>query len=233
VAELNGFVVGFQRLRPIAPGILFYEGLRVAEEHRRRGIARALLRHALDRAREQGAREVRLITGNPVASRLFESEGFRKLVHSVAWLAGRLEGPDLPHLAAPSEAPALFARIREDPSFQAYGRVNAHWEEVLDLEEDLLGRLAEAGLVRSAPGGRAVALLEPEAHNRLHVSFLSGSGAALQDLLMGLRFEADSQGLDGVRVWAPADHPAAGELADVGYDLARGQVERYAYAREL
>lgn len=233
VAELNGFVVGFQRIRPIAPALAFYEGLRVAEEHRRRGIGRAMLRHALDRAQEQGAREIRLITGNPAAGRLFEAEGFRRVVHSAVWLSGRVEGPDLPRLASPNEAPGLFARLREDVAFEAYGGVNAHWQEVLDLDEALLGRLAEAGLVRAGAGGRAVALVEPESGNRLSVSFISGSGAALQDLLTGLRFEADSQGLNGVRLWAPTDHPAGGDLADVGYDLARGQVERYVYAREL
>ena len=233
VGELDGFVVAFHRLRPIAPGVIFYEGLRVAEEHRRQGIARTMLRHALDRCREQGARQMRLITGNPAAVRLFESEGFRRLVHCAVWLAGRVEGPDLPRLASPADAPALFARLREDPAFAAYGGVNAHWGEVLDLDETLLARLAEAGQVRSGAGGRAIALVEPEVGNRLRASFVSGSGAALQDLLMGLRFEADSQGLQGVRLWAPRDHPAAGDFPEVGYDLADGQVERFACAFDV
>lgn len=233
VAELGGFVVALHRLRLIAPGLGFYEGLRVAEEHRRQGIARAMVGHALEEAREQGVREVRLITGNQAAIRLFESEGFRPLSHSVAWLAGRLEGAELPRLASPAEASGLFAAIRADPSFAAYGGVNTNWNEVLDLDEELLRRLAEAGLVRSAAGARAVALVEPDAVKRLGVSYVSGSGGALQDLLMGLRFEADSHGMDGVRLWAPVENPAAGELGEVGYDLARGYFERYAYARTV
>ena len=44
VAEIDGLVVGVQRLRPIARGVMFYEGLRVASTHRRQGIARAMLR---------------------------------------------------------------------------------------------------------------------------------------------------------------------------------------------
>lgn len=233
VAELEGFVVAFHRLRPIAPGLAFYEGLRVAEEHLRKGIARAMVRHALEEAREQGAREVRLITVSQAAIRLFESEGFRRLSHSVVWLAGRLEGAELPRLASPAEAPHLFAGMRTDSSFAAYGGVDSNWYEVLDLDEELLRKLAEAGRVRSAAGARAVALLEPETGNRLAVSYASGSGAALQDLLMGLRFEADSQGMDGVRLWAPAEHPAAGDFGEVGYDLASDPFERYAYARTL
>ncbi|MDQ6790710.1 MAG: GNAT family N-acetyltransferase [Candidatus Dormibacteraeota bacterium] len=233
VAELDGVVVGFQRLRPITQRIVLYEGLRVAEEHRRRGVARAMLRHALEEGSGQGFGEMRLITGNPAACGLFDAEGFHRLVHCQVWLAGRVEGVDLPRLVAADEAAALFARLRADPAYDAYGRVNAHWQDVSDLDEELLGRLAEEGLVRASGGGRALALLEPRPHNRLAASLVAGSGAALQDLLMGLRFEADSQGYEGVRLFAPVPHPASDDFAEVGYHLADGQVQRYAYAREL
>ena len=174
-----------------------------------------------------------MITGNPAARRLFESEGFRRLVHCSVWLAGRVEGPDLPRLGSPEEAPRLLDRMREDAAWQAYGGVNADWQEVADLDEQLLRRLAGDGRLRVAPRGRALALLEATPHNRLAVSLVMGSGAALQDLLMGLRFEADSQGYEGVRIFAPPDHPAVGDFAEVGYHLADGQIQRYAYAREL
>src|SRR5256885_181095 len=42
-AELDGEVVGVQRARPFAPGLVWYEGLRVASSHHRQGIARAML----------------------------------------------------------------------------------------------------------------------------------------------------------------------------------------------
>jgi GNAT superfamily N-acetyltransferase len=232
-AELGGLVVGFQRLRPITQGIVFYEGLRIAEEHRRRGFARAMLRHAIEEASGQGFREMRLITGNPAACKLFDSEGFDRLVHCQVWLAGRLEGADLPRLVSSEETPGVLTRLREDPAYDAYGRVNAHWHEVTDLDEQAVSRLAALGLVRAGAGGRALALLEPGSHNRLAVSLVAGSGAGLQDLLMGLRFEADTQGYEGVRLFAPPSHPAAGEFGEVGYHLADGQIQRYAYAREL
>jgi hypothetical protein len=37
--ELNGVVVGLQRLRPYASKLIWYEGLRVASTHRRQGLA--------------------------------------------------------------------------------------------------------------------------------------------------------------------------------------------------
>jgi GNAT superfamily N-acetyltransferase len=233
VAEEQGSVVALHRLRPLTAGVVLYEGLRVAEEHRRRGVGRAMLRHGLEEAGSQGFRELRVITGNPAACQLFESEGFRRLMHCAVWLAGRVEGPDLPRLASPEEVPDLLARLREDPAWEAYGGVNADWEQVAELDQQLLGQLAAEGRIRIGPGGRAVSLLEANPHNRLAVSLVAGSGAVLQDLLLGLRFEADSQGYEGVRLFAPPRHPGGDDFAEVGYHLAHGQVQRYAYAREL
>src|SRR5947209_17903401 len=61
-AEIEGVVVGLQRLRPYAPGLIWYEGLRVASEHRRQGVARAMRAAAIEEAREQGFRYLRLAT---------------------------------------------------------------------------------------------------------------------------------------------------------------------------
>src|SRR5204863_7208808 len=72
-AEVEGVVVGVQRLRPYAPGLVWYEGLRVAAEHRRQGVARAMLAAAIEEAREQGFREMRLATRDRPAVSLFQS----------------------------------------------------------------------------------------------------------------------------------------------------------------
>ena len=105
-AEEDGLVVGVHRLRPIADRVVFYEGLRVAEAHRRRGIARAMVRHALEESRSLGFERMRLYTGSTEAGSLFSSEGFRLLFDCAVWTAGRVEGGDPPRLAAPTEAEA-------------------------------------------------------------------------------------------------------------------------------
>ena len=51
-AEIEGVVVGLQRLRPYAPGLIWYEGLRVASDRRREGIAWAMLDAAIAEARQ-------------------------------------------------------------------------------------------------------------------------------------------------------------------------------------
>lgn len=232
-AEMHGLVVGVQRLRPIAPGIVFYEGLRVVETHRRQGVARTMLRHAIEESGRQGFKEMRLFTGNSDAGRLFSSEGFRLLCDCDLWTAGRVEGPDLPRLASPADAVALAARIHGDPALAGYGGVNPSWDAVLDVDAELLQRLAAEGLVRAGAGGRAVALLRQGGRRRLPVTFAAGSGAALEDLLTGLRFEADSLGLDGVILLAPHDHPQAEAFGETGYDLAEDEGHAWAYARRL
>jgi GNAT superfamily N-acetyltransferase len=232
-AELDGVVVGVQRLRPIARGVMYYEGLRVAESHRRRGIARSMLRAAVDEARRMGFERVRLYTDSADAGRLFTAEGFKLLCNCVTWTALRVEGGDPPRLGSPAEAGNLAERLRQDPALSAYGGVVPDWRGTLDVDAALLEDLANQGLVRVGAGGRGVALIRAGARRRLTVTFLGGSGAALQDLLTALRFEADSADLAGVRILVPTHHPAAGDLGEVGYHLAEDEGHAYVYALEL
>lgn len=231
-AELDGVLVGVQRMRPLGEGVLWYEGLRVASTHQRQGIARALLRFAVEGARRQGAAEIRLATGNPHAVSLFESEGFRLRVTAVRWEGFRLEGDDPPRIPSPAEAESLAAWAVADPAFGAYGGVVADFGGAWTPSAANLARQAEAGLLRVGPGGRALATVRGGRFRWRHlpVTFLAGSGGALDDLLLRLRFEADSEDLDGAIVWAPEDHPAAGQLQAGGYDFRRepGQLSIYA-----
>jgi GNAT superfamily N-acetyltransferase len=232
-AEMDGLVVGVQRLRPIARHLAYYEGLRVAASHRRQGIARAMLGQAAAEARGLGFTQMRLITGNPHAAQLFRSEGFRLLTECGTWAAQRMEGGDPPHLASPVEAARLAESLRGSPALAAYGGVNPAWDGPLDVDAALLEHLTGQGLVRAAAGGRGLALIWSGSRRRLRVTFLGGSGAAVQDLLMALRFEADSMDAEGVRVLIPASHPAAADLAEVGYHLADDEVQLHVFELPL
>lgn len=229
-AEVDGEVVGIHRLRPIGPGLVFYEGMRVAPTHQGRGIGRAMLAAALEEARRMGAGSIRLVTANPTAIRIFEAAGFRRLVDATPWTAGRVEGGDPARVAAKADAGRLAELARNDPAFGLYGGVEPYWSEPLDIDEALLERRIEQGLIRV--NGRAFAGLSPYRTDWLGVNFAFGSGAALQDLLMALRFEADADGMEGVWLAAPAGTPAAEDLKAVGYDLADGN-HFYVYALEL
>src|SRR4029077_19934481 len=77
--ERDGVLVGLQRLRPYASGLVWYEVLRVASTHRRQGLAPTMLDSAIAEASEQGFREMRLVTGNPAAATLFGNLGFERI----------------------------------------------------------------------------------------------------------------------------------------------------------
>ncbi|GGY39809.1 GNAT family N-acetyltransferase [Streptomyces djakartensis] len=83
VAELDGVVRGYVRLGTATPlacnaHVRMIRGLAVAEEARRLGVGRALLRAAREEARRLGARRVtlRVLAHNTPARRLYASEGF-------------------------------------------------------------------------------------------------------------------------------------------------------------
>lgn len=216
-AEVGGLVAGVQRVAPIAPGVGYLEGLRVASTHRRQGIARALVRHAITEARAAGQRRLRLGSGNPDAIRLFESEGFVARTTVASGLAPAFEGGDPPRLGRPEDADRLLAMALGDPGHAAYDGMLVLGRDVLDMDAGRMRTLAERGELRV--GGRALAVVRPGWGTRLAAGYVIGEGAALEDLLVGLRSEADGQGREMVDVWMPLDHPAAGRLRAAGYDF--------------
>src|ERR1700737_987281 len=124
-AEVDGVVVGLQRLRPYAPGLIWYEGLRVASTRRRQGIARAMLQSAVAESRDQGFREMRLATGNPDAVPLFESEGFRRLLDIRWWRGLRVEGGESARIPDPDEAKKMWPAVAASRGLELYGGVTA------------------------------------------------------------------------------------------------------------
>ena len=228
-AELEGVVVGVQRLRPIASGVIWYEGLRVTSTHRRQGLARAMLASAIADAREQGFREMRLGTGNPDAVPLFESMGFRRLVDVRWWRGPRMEGGEPARMPDPAEARMLWPAVENSPGIELYHGVPADFNGARDMDGSELERLAKIGMLRVGPGGRALAALREPWGSNLAVAFLAGRSGALRDLLMSLRFEADADGLSHVSVSLPRDHPAADDMTASGYDLANDDDSAYIY----
>ena len=85
VAELDGRLAGYIRLKPVTPlrenaHVLGIVGLAVAPGSRRRGVASALLAAAEQHARARGARKLslRVLSSNETAMRLYERHGFQR-----------------------------------------------------------------------------------------------------------------------------------------------------------
>ncbi|HEY6876043.1 MAG TPA: GNAT family N-acetyltransferase [Candidatus Dormibacteraeota bacterium] len=233
-AEVEGVVVGLHRIRPYAPGLVWYEGLRVATSHQRQGIARAMLDSAIAEVREQGYAEIRLATFNEGASRLFRSAGFQPLVDIRWWMAPRVEGGEPAQMPDATAAEKLWPVVASSPGLELYHGISADLNGARDLGAAELGRLAGEGMLRVAPGGRALAgLRESWGGKSVPVAFLAGRGAALRDLLFALRYEADADGLERVTIAVPRGHPAADDLNASGYDLANAEDTAFIYGRKL
>ena len=232
-AEIDGVVVGVQRLRPFAPGLMWYEGLRVAPELRRQGIARAMLEAAIEETREQRFHEIRLATRDEPAVRLFESAGFRRMVEVQWWRGLRMEGGEPARMPDGVEARKLWPFISTSRGIDLYGGITPDMNGARDLNADELERLATNGLLRLGPSGRAVALLREAWGQNLAVSLLAGTGGALRELLLALRFEADADGLSHVTINLPPGHPAQDDLKASGYDFADAERSAYIYSLSL
>ena len=228
-AEIDGVVIGLQRLRPYAPGLIWYEGLRVASTHRRQGIAREMLFSAIAEAKEQGFHEMRLATGNPGAATMFEAAGFRRLIDTRWWHGKRIEGGEPARMPDPAEARKLWPALEKSPGVELYHGVTPDFNGAFNLDADELERLAKIGMLRVGPGARAAAGIREPWGEHLAVSFVAGSGGALRELLTALRFEADADGLDHVTIALPRDHPAADDFAATGYHLANDEDTSYIY----
>jgi hypothetical protein len=111
--------------------------------------------------------------------------------------------------------------------------VTGDFNGAFDLGAAELSRLAEAGMLRAGPGGRAIAGLREPWGSNLAVAFIAGAGGALRELLMALRFEADADGLDEVLMALPRDHPAGDDLRATGYDFANDDDSMYLYRLTL
>ena len=231
--EVEGVLVGLHRVRPYAPGLVWYEGLRVATTHRRQGLARAMLASAIAEAREQGHGEMRLATGNADAVALFEAAGFQRLLDVRWWRGSRVEGGESARIPAAAEAEKLWPMVARSPGIELYHGVMADFNGARDLGAAELARLAETGMLRVGPGGRAVAGLRRPWGDNIAVGFIAGAGGALRELLLALRFEADADGLDDVVVSLPRDHPAADDMRASGYDFANDDDHSYIYALKL
>jgi GNAT superfamily N-acetyltransferase len=218
--ELDGVVVAVHRWRPIQRSIAYYEGMRVAKDHRRQGIGRAMLRAAIEEVRGlEGYEVLRLATGNPHARALFESEGFRHRLTVTHWQADRVEGGEPARMPPVADAARLHRMLSADPALAAYAGLDPLPDGPREVDVAYLEELLRGGHLREGAGGRAIALAGPYfGGRRLIASLVAGSGAALQDLLLALRYEADADGREGVGILAPRDHPAEKDFLAVGYD---------------
>jgi hypothetical protein len=192
-----------------------------------------MLQAAVAEAKEQNFREMRLGTRDAPAIALFESAGFRRLVEVKWWRGNRVEGGEPARIPDAPEAQRLWPVLSASPGFALYGGVVPDLNGARDVNANELARVATGGQLRVGPGGRAIALLREPWSQNISVAMLGGTGGAMRELLMALRFEADADVLTHVTVNLPPGHPAEEDLRASGYDFADAEASAYVYALKL
>jgi RimJ/RimL family protein N-acetyltransferase len=195
VAELGGRVVGIGKLTRITAREAWLEGGRVAPRYRRRGIATALIAHRIAYARERGYAVIRFSTASdntPIhkAARHF---GFRRVAE--LW---RHEAP-----AAPGSPPAR-ARARDARALRRllapYLQIRVSWEwrdlTLADVRSAI--RRGRVFVVGRPVAAAAIVGTATDPQDALPIVAIGGRGAALVELLLGLRALAARRRLPGV-----------------------------------
>lgn len=211
VAVEDGRVAAVAKLTLLGQNEAWLHALRVDPAYQRRGFARALVAHRLERARRLGARVARLGThdDNTAVLRLMRHFGFRQ-VSRLSHYESRATGGARPRRATLAELPALWrlARTGDGLVHESYVVRRVTRRDLARAVRD--GTAFVAGLP-GAPG--ALAIVEPitrasrAAHghgSRLRLRYLAGAPAPMRDLLRALRAEAGAARLSRAGFVAPS-----------------------------
>lgn len=205
VAVKDGHVIGIAKLTLYKTGESWLHGLRVDPDHRRRGIATALLERRLARARALGARVARLDTAadNVAVQRLTRRFGFRRIARVAGYAAPAVAG-ERPRIATRRDLPALRRLIGETRAMLHQGHFV---RELVPADLTRAVRLRRCYAVGPEGDPSAFALVERLRHaehgSRLLAQVIAGTHAGMRDLLRGLRAEARALRLARVGITAP------------------------------
>lgn len=217
VGELDGAAVAVAKLTDLRYGEGWFQGLRVADQARGRGIARALLERCLELSRERGDRALRLMTDadNYRMHGIVEAAGFRR-VFDGQWLR---EPPGRATWGPRPVSPARFDALRADLAgadflLQTNGLYAAAWR-FLELSPARLRGHLERGEVLGSADGRAWALVVPDGD--VWLGYAHGADEALDDLLRMLPAHPEREAGGKLRALVPAETTLYHALLRAGY----------------
>lgn len=251
VGEQAGQPVAVARLRMVAEGEGWLEGLRVDPEHQRHGIGRLMVGGVMDAARARGAWVVRLFTsaGNLPAQGLFGQTGFEQVALFIMYEAEAAEGAAAEAVAAggtlraarPDERDALWGFLRASNLVPLNGGLLVEGWTARSLTPQLLQERLEAGGVRvleewgmiqglAVFSRRLAARLGP----RLGVQYIDGMAEGIGRLALALREEAARAALTRITLPIPDLLILHDAMAGAGYTRGEhGGQGLWCYARRL
>lgn len=231
----TGRIAGLDKLTLLSPHEAWFEGLRIREEYRGRGLATKFQRHMIGEARRLGARKVRFITraGNTAILLAGLRDGFSQIgmLRGFNW-SSEDERPTTPpeayalRKATPDESKILYSEWRTTSAYRSMGLVNRSWQLAQTREEQWVeaaqqGRLLVKGEPPPTPGKLPTPCLmvlegSEKEDNAWTLSALSAADWELVPLFSGLLGAARERGLASVEGLLPDYHMINKALVEAG-----------------
>lgn len=234
VAQVGRTVAGFQHMAIHDDNSAWLEGIRVAEEFRGRGVARALLDHAMQLSRELGLSAVRLSTWsiNEASRRLAEGAGMHlaeKFRSRSAPPAAQPDGVDQVRRALPSDLDRVAQIVQSSgQTFYTEG-----WTMHKLDRPRLALLLATASVVLAGPGDDAMLICTASPQRPyLRLGFLAGGEPAADALCRWTRAQAADSARGGVRAVVVAEDNSLAALEKAGFP-ADGDNEVHLWEKRL
>jgi ribosomal protein S18 acetylase RimI-like enzyme len=197
--EIDGKVVALQHTSLQPGSVAWMEGIRVHPDYRQHGIAKSLLRRALETARELGYRRSRLSTAqvNQASSAIALGNDFQEIAQFSLY-------------SAPAERIAAFDEVLPKPTEADLQAVREAFGDTATLiadgwtAYDVPGQrsVGDYGLaaIRSDPTGiKGVALARPEPErDRVALAYVNGTEDSIRELGLRMRDHAANQGFEEV-----------------------------------
>ena len=207
VGEIEGQAVALSKITFLAADQVWLSGMRVDPAFRGRGVAGRFLDYGIDYACQQGARVVRLATGdtNAPVHTLAHRAGMSCLGSFAVGRAESLPEGDLPVVLAPEHEPQVRALIDRGPFLrQARGLYSVHWTWQELSPERVAQFLAHGQMVaRIDAQGQMRALasvhLDP-VDEEMWIGFVEGDPDSVEWLARAVRAHAAQVGAEALEV---------------------------------
>jgi GNAT superfamily N-acetyltransferase len=238
--EWRGGVVALSRIQYLTPEEVWLEAMRVDPAYRQRGIAGRFLETSLSYARTQGARVVRLGTGehNTPVHIIAARAGMARVGSYVLWTAEARADSRLPVVLGPEHLGQVKAFLEQSPVLAHTGGLfSVHWTWQ-ELTPQRAGQFLEEASVVAIVGADARPLALATCHldsedGVLWVGFVDGESLAVQELATEIRARAAQVGADRVRIMLPDVHWLRESWSAAGYGFGHWEGELLIYEQRL
>lgn len=243
VGEIDGRVVALSKITKLGADQAWLEGMRVDPQFRQRGIAREFLEYGLAYAQQQGARVVRLSTGdfNTTVHHMMARAGMQRVGACAFWAAAPLQEAPGPFFLTPGEADQVLAFLEQSTVLAETGRLYYEgwaWQELsaervtqfLEQEQIVAERTADSQIASLA----LVTL--PRKQDPVWIGFADGQPGAVTRLALAIRALAaqhNRPGPEAVEAALPEIAWLRAAFQAAGYSVGELQGELWVFERRF